>query len=176
MWGTAKEKLDHLLSICDKRLREITEYPYRMTAVCARIPSIIDDADLGRLGYHKQCYADFVKNLDRCQADQSSTENEESAHQNALAFGVHKIQSSVIQNNKIVQLSITVHCKTQRKWISCVQICDGKLRQLLSNQEMGSQIAFTTSNPENKCFISYGLMWKGSVIKASSTSYCLCFQ
>ena len=74
----AKEKLEHLISIRDKRLREPVDSPYRMIAVCAQIPSSKNDADLGRLGYHKQCdRSSRIKNLDRCQADQSSTENEE---------------------------------------------------------------------------------------------------
>ena len=76
MRGTAKEKLDNLISICDKRLREPIESPYRMTAVFAQIPSIIDNAYLGKLGYHKQWYIHFIKNTHRCQADQSSTVNE----------------------------------------------------------------------------------------------------
>ena len=77
MRRTAKEYLDHLISIRDKRLRKSIDSPYRMTALYAQIPSSIDDADLGRLGYCKQCYTSFIKNLDRCQADQSATENEE---------------------------------------------------------------------------------------------------
>ena len=48
-----------------------------MTTVCAQIPISIDDADLGRLGYNKQCYTNFIKNLNRCQTDQSSAENKE---------------------------------------------------------------------------------------------------
>ena len=73
----AKEKLDHFISIHNKRLTEPIESPYLMTAVCAQIPSSIDDAYLDRRVYHKQCYTNFIKNLDHCQADQSSTENEE---------------------------------------------------------------------------------------------------
>ena len=55
MRGTAKEKLDHLISIRHKPLRKPIESPYRMTVVCAQIPSSIDDADLCRIVYHKQC-------------------------------------------------------------------------------------------------------------------------
>ena len=72
-----EEKLHHLISIRDKGLRRPIESLYRKAAVCAHIPSSIDDADLSRLGYHKQCYTNFVKNLGHCQANQSPTENEE---------------------------------------------------------------------------------------------------
>ena len=48
-----------------------------MTAVCAQITSSIDDTFLGGLIYHKQCYTNFIKDLDYCQANQSSTKNEE---------------------------------------------------------------------------------------------------
>ena len=50
MRGAAKEKLYHLISIRDKRLRESIESTYLMTAVCAQIPSSINEEDLGRLG------------------------------------------------------------------------------------------------------------------------------
>lgn len=49
MRGTAREKLDQLISVCDKRLRQSIGSLYHMTATCAQIPSSIDDADLGRL-------------------------------------------------------------------------------------------------------------------------------
>ena len=48
-----------------------------MTAACAQIPSSIDDVHLDRRAYHKQCYINFIKDLDHCQTDQSSIENEE---------------------------------------------------------------------------------------------------
>ena len=54
-----------------------------MTVVYTQIPSSIDDADLGRLGYNKQCSRNFIKNLDHCQADQSSTEHEEVRNRSA---------------------------------------------------------------------------------------------
>lgn len=48
-----------------------------MTAACAQIPSSINDVHLDRRAYHKQRYINFIKDLDHCQTDQSSIENEE---------------------------------------------------------------------------------------------------
>lgn len=75
--GTQKDELVQLISICDKCLRESIESPYRTTVYFAQIPSSINDMDLISLGYHKQCYTNFIKYLNFCQVDQSSTENEE---------------------------------------------------------------------------------------------------
>ena len=75
--GTQEDEFDQLISICDKCLREPIESPYRTTVYFAQIPSSINDTDLISLGYHKQCYTDFIKYLNFCQADQSSIENEE---------------------------------------------------------------------------------------------------
>ena len=61
--GTQKNELDQLISICDKCLREPIESPYRTTVYFAQIPSSINDADLISLGYHKQCYTDFIQIL-----------------------------------------------------------------------------------------------------------------
>ena len=63
--GSANEKLGHLLNIREKRLNEPHDSPYRMEDVCSKIPDTLTDVNLEEVGYHRGCYQNFTRNLDR---------------------------------------------------------------------------------------------------------------
>jgi len=63
--GSATDKLTHLHSIRDRRLLEPYDSPHRMEDVCISIPESLAGADLEAIGYHRGCYQNFTKNLDR---------------------------------------------------------------------------------------------------------------
>ena len=61
--------------------------------------------------------------------------------------------------------------KLEENGFSCPQFCGNKLRQLLSNHEIGSQIAFTTFHPGNKGFISYVLIYNANLTVADAVKF-----
>lgn len=61
--GTATEKLQQLLEICDWRLNQVHESPYQVQLVCDQIHTTLPE-DLDSVGYHHQCYQCFTGNLD----------------------------------------------------------------------------------------------------------------
>ena len=78
--GTAEGKLNQILRIRDQRSQKALESPYRMKSICDQIPSSLDNIDLEEVGYHRNCYQNFTKNLDRLHCNKpnaSSTNTEE---------------------------------------------------------------------------------------------------
>ena len=55
--------------------------------------------------------------------------------------------------------------------LSCPRFCGDKLRQLLPNHEIVSQIAFTTLHPGNKGFISYVLIYNANLTDAKAVKF-----
>ncbi|CAH1773854.1 unnamed protein product [Owenia fusiformis] len=76
--GSAKDKLDYILSVRDKIHCEPNDSPFRMEEVCNLIPESLADADLETLGYHRGCYQLFTKNRDRLKCNTSVASNEAS--------------------------------------------------------------------------------------------------
>ena len=73
--GSAGEKLAYLLDIREKRLNEYHDSPYRMEDICSLIPESLANVNIKEVGYHRGCYQNFTKNLDRLRSDTSTVEN-----------------------------------------------------------------------------------------------------
>ena len=69
--GSAGEKLAYLLDIREKRLNEPHDSPYRMENICSLIPESLANVNIKEVGYHRGCYQNFTKNLDRLRSDTS---------------------------------------------------------------------------------------------------------
>lgn len=78
--GTAKEKLEQLLEIRNKRLNQEHDSPYRMQTVCNLIPTTLPE-DLDSIGYHRQCYQRFTSNLNRLKENENDYSNSSSLEQ-----------------------------------------------------------------------------------------------
>ena len=74
------EKLAFLLQIRDKRLAQPLNSSQRMEDVCKLIPDTLEDADLEAIGYHRQCYQHFTKNLDRLELHKAEASTSQSHH------------------------------------------------------------------------------------------------
>ena len=73
--GSPGEKLAYLLDIRKKRLNEPHDSPYRMDDICSLIPESLGNVNIEEVGYHRGCYQNFTKNLDRLRSDTSTVEN-----------------------------------------------------------------------------------------------------
>ena len=73
--GSAGEKLAYLLDIRKRRLNEPHDSPYRMEDICRLIPESLANVNIKEVGYHRGCYQNFTKNLDRLRSDTSTVEN-----------------------------------------------------------------------------------------------------
>ena len=73
--GSAGEKLAYLLNIRKKRLNEPHDSPYRMEDICSLIPESLANVNIKEVGYHRSCYQNFTKNLDRLMSDTSTVKN-----------------------------------------------------------------------------------------------------
>ena len=62
---TPKKKLEHLHTIRNRRLLEDANSMKRMQDVCDMIPESVEDLDTKKAGWHRGCYQQFTKNLDR---------------------------------------------------------------------------------------------------------------
>ena len=168
MRGTAKEKLDHLISNRDKRLKEEPiESPYRMTAFCAQISSSINDADLSRLGYQNHCHKNFIKTLDRCQADQSSTENEEVRNRSPCkkkstdtlfpAECTFCGKKNRCNDSKLKKCSSFKHrdASWQSTELRALEIGDTQLQQLVQGQDLFAREAQYNESCENQFKLNY---------------------
>ena len=70
--GSSTDKLAQLHRIRDRRLAEPQDSPNRMEDVCHCIPDSLFDANLDITGYHRGCYQNFTKNVDRLKCSMSS--------------------------------------------------------------------------------------------------------
>ena len=69
--GTITQKLLQLHEIRKKRLSQPQDSPFRIEEVCNLIPADVEEIDLQTIGYHRGCYQNFTKNLDRLTSSQS---------------------------------------------------------------------------------------------------------
>lgn len=72
--GSATEKLAQLHDIRERRLREPKSSPCRMENVCNQIPENLEGVNLEAVGYHRGCYQQFTKNLDRLKGNTPAQE------------------------------------------------------------------------------------------------------
>ena len=172
--------MGHLISIRDRRLKEPIESPYRMTAVCAQIPSSIDDVELGRRGCYKYCYANFIKILDCSQADQSSAENEEFRNRSPRKMkSTDKLLSAEYvfcekkkcdNNSKLKKLCSFKHRDTS--WQStepkALELCDTQLYQFVQEEDLFAREAQYHASCENQFKLNC-LKYQKSKEKASES-------
>ena len=62
---THRTKLETLHKIRGRRLQEDASSSNRMQDVCELIPQTVDGLDTEKTGWHRKCYQQFTKNLDR---------------------------------------------------------------------------------------------------------------
>jgi len=73
--GSVGEKLAYLLDIRKKTLNEPHNSAYCMEEICSLIPESLANVNIKEIGYHRGCYQNFTKSLDRLRSDMSTVEN-----------------------------------------------------------------------------------------------------
>ena len=63
--GLPTDKLEFLHTVRNQRLQEPFESPNRMANISAMISDSLDSIDVNTTGYHRGCYQNFRRNLER---------------------------------------------------------------------------------------------------------------
>ncbi|EDO31951.1 predicted protein [Nematostella vectensis] len=112
--GTPEEKLQQLTDIRERRLQQDEDSPYRYEDICSQIPNNLDGIDVEVTGFHRGCYQNFTKNLDRLK--NNNQEEPKPIHRSPRklsgTFGVEKFPLTCIFCEKL-------ECKLKRKTERC---------------------------------------------------------
>lgn len=71
--GLPDDKINQLNDIKKRRLAMPLGSPYRLEEICRRIPDNLNGIDIESNGFHRGCYQNFTKNLDRLQTYSDET-------------------------------------------------------------------------------------------------------
>lgn len=114
--GLACDKLEYLHKIRLWRLSEPDGSPHRMEEICSGIPESISSVDLETSGYHRGCYQNFTKNLDRLTSRRLKQIKPSHHSPRVISSASGVAQSSIIPPECIFceKLDVKVMGKTER--------------------------------------------------------------